>query len=231
MLRLRALAALAAVVAAGGIALAEPQEAGMQESGPDAAGKAQSAPEARKRKRRAGETVVFAAPPDTGGSARWTLDGTAVATSPTWTFAPTAADVGPHVVTLAVSDGTTHTTRRWDVRVTPPRLPRIAAASPDAATVSTEVDRPVVLRFDAKPGSPGETVEVRWTVDGAFAGEGDTLRWSASEPANLRARAIAVGSFGAAVARDWLILVRLPPPTTTTTQPSIRAAGEGPTEA
>src|SRR5262249_12927598 len=153
------------------------------------------------------------------------------ASTPTWTFAPTAADVGPHVVSLAASDGTTHRTWRWDVRVTPPRLPRIAAASPDAATVSTEVDRPVELRFDAKPGSSGETVEVRWTVDGAFAGEGTTLRWSASEPANLRARAIAVGSFGAAVAREWLILVRMPAPTTTTTQPSIRAAGQGPTEA
>src|SRR5262249_4345271 len=55
--------------------------------------------------------------------------------------------------------------------------------------------------------------------------------WSASEPTNLRARAIAVGSFGAAVAREWLILVRLPPPTTTTMQPSIRATGHGPSEA
>src|SRR5262249_33025586 len=154
MLRLRALAALAAVVAAGGIALAEPQEAGIQESGSNAAGKAQSAPEARKLKLRVGEHVDFAAPPDTGGSPRWTREGTAVPTGPPWPSAPPAAAGGPHVVALAVSDGTTHTPRRWDVRVTPPRLPRITTASPDAATVSTEVDRPVELRFDAKPGSP-----------------------------------------------------------------------------
>src|SRR5262249_29383589 len=194
------------------------------------AGQARPAPAPRKLKLRVGEHVDFAAAPDAGGSARWTLDGTAVGSGPNWTFAPTAADVGPHVVALAASDGTAHTTRRWDVRVTPPRLPRVTAALPDASTVSTEIDRPVELRFDAKPGSPGETVQVRWTVDGAFAGEGDTLRWSASEPTNLRARAIAVGSFGAAVAREWLILVRLPPPPTTTTQPSIRAAEHEPGE-
>src|SRR5262249_60542980 len=126
-------------------------------------GHAQSAPAERKLKLRVGEHVDFAAAPDTGSSARWTLDGTAVGSGPTWTFAPTVADVGPHVVSLAMSDGATRTTRRWDVRVTPPRLPRVSAASPDAATVSTEVDRPVELRFDAKPGPPGRTVEGRGT--------------------------------------------------------------------
>src|SRR5262249_19363577 len=161
-------------------------------------------------------------PSDPTGAAGgcWQLAGATMATGPTWTFAPSAADVGRHVVLLAVTAGGESATRRWDVRVTPPRLPRVAAASPATGTVTVEVDREVVLRFDVRPATPGETVRVLWTVDGAPAGEGNTLRWRKGEPANVRARALALGSLGAAVGREWTILVRIPPTTTTTLAPT-----------
>jgi hypothetical protein len=232
MLRLLVLAAFVAVVAARGATCAEPEAKGpaapSRDGGAPAepAREAQATPAERKLRMRVGEQVAFAAAPGRAGSARWMLDGTAVGSGPTWTFSPSASDVGSHQVSLASKDGAPI---RWNVRVTPPRLPRIAAASPDVTTLSVQVDQPIELRFAARPGAPGETVQVRWTVDGAFAGDGDTLHWSSSEPANLRARAMAVGSFGAAVARDWLILVRLPPPTTTTL-PAVREAEAGPNE-
>ena len=102
----------------------------------------------------------------------------------------------------------------------PPHLPRVAAALPAGDTVSAEVDRPVSLRFDVRPSAPGETVTVAWTVDGMPAGEGDTLRWSWSEPVNARARAVATSSLGSAVGREWRILVRAVVTTTTTTTTS-----------
>ncbi len=217
MLRLRALAALAALVASAGTwAYAGPGAAG----GPT--GPAGATPDDRKVSVRVGDHVDFAVDPGADGHARWRLDGTTMSTGTTWTFAPAAADVGRHVVTVTAGEGEAAAARRWDVRVTPPRLPRVAVASPADATVSVEVGRDVVLRFDARPATPGETVHIAWTVDGVPAGEGDTLRWHGDEPANVRARALAVGSFGAAVGRDWSILVRLPP--TTTTLPPVREA-------
>lgn len=218
MPRLRALAALAALVVGGGTwALPGPAGAGAP------MGPAGATPAERKVAVRVGERVGFAVAPEIGAAGRWRLDGAEVATGPTWTFAPSPADVGRHVVLLAVPTGGESTTRRWDVRVTPPRLPRVAAASPAEGTVSVEVDREVVLRFDARPATPEETVRVVWTVDGVPAGEGNTLRWRGSEPANVRARALAVGSFGAAVGREWSILVRVPPTTTTTIAPTREA--------
>jgi hypothetical protein len=218
MPRLRALAAVAALVAGAGTwALAAPEGAGAP------TGPAGATPAARKVSVRVGDRVEFAVDPETGAAGRWRLDGAAVASGPTWTFAPSPADVGRHVVLLAVPTGEGPSTRRWDVRVTPPRLPRVAAASPAEGTVSVEVDREVVLRFDVRPATPGETVRVVWTVDGAPAGEGSTLRWRGREPANVRARAVALGSFGAAVGREWSILVRVRPTTTTTIAPTREA--------
>jgi hypothetical protein len=229
MLRLRALAALAALVAAGGVVLAGPDE-GAVPAAPDLAGHGEAAPAERKLKLPVGDHIDFMAPAGAGERAQWTLDGAASGSGAAWTFSPTASDVGPHVVSVAGSDGGGRTMHRWDVRVTPPRLPRVTGFAPDASTLSVEIDKPIELRFDARPGTPGETVQVRWTVDGAFAGDGNTLLWASSEPANLRARAMAMGSFGGAVARDWLIMVRLPPPPTTTTEPATRAADAGPGE-
>jgi hypothetical protein len=219
MPRLRALAALAALVAGGWMwALAGPEGVG----GPT--GPAGTTPAERKVSVRVGGQADFAVAPETGATARWRLDGAAVGTGPTWTFVPAVADVGRHVVQVDVPAGGTSSSQRWDVRVTPPRLPRVAGAAPGEATVRVEVDREVVLRFDARPATPGETVRVMWTVDGVPAGEGATLRWKGSEPANVRARALAVGSFGAAVGREWSILVRVPTTTTTTTIAPTREA-------
>ena len=228
MLRLRALAALAALVAAGGVALAGPDE-GAIPAAPDVAGHGEAAPAERKLKLPVGDHIDFVAPAGAGERAQWTLDGAAAGSGAAWTFSPTASDVGPHVVSVAGSDGGGRTMHRWDVRVTPPRLPRVTGFAPDASTLSVEIDKPIELRFDARPGTPGETVQVRWTVDGAFAGDGNTLLWASSEPANLRARAMAMGSFGGAVARDWLIMVRLPPPPTDDPA-ATRAADAGPGE-
>jgi len=227
MLRLRALAALAALVAAPGpLAVAWSQEGGAP-TGPAAAGALvpPAKPNQRKLSVRIGDDVEFTAELTDDATAHWRLDGTPVATGPAWTFAPGAADVGHHVVVLEVRGRPgRRATRRWDVRVAPPRLPRVSSSSPTDDTVSVEVDREVVLRFDARPATPGETVRILWSVDGAPAGEGDTLKWRAREPANVRARALAIGSLGAAVGREWRILARFPPTTTTTIAPT-RVAG------
>jgi hypothetical protein len=213
MPRLLALAALAALIAGWGR---------WTVAGPDDEG-AGARPAARKLSLRVGEQVAFGVDPAAPG-ARWRLDGVPVATGAAWTFTPSPADVGRHVVRLATAADPSR--RRWDVRVRPPRLPRVASVSPAASTVSVEVDREVVLRFDARPATPGETLRIAWTVDGVPAGEGDTLRWRASEPANVRARAVALGSHGAAVGREWSILVRAVPTTTTTEPPARVAASE-----
>jgi hypothetical protein len=220
MLRLLGLAALAALIAGGGRwALAGPAAGGRT---PGVSG---TTPAARKLSLRVGEQVEFRVDPAAAaGGARWRLDGVAVGTGPAWTFAPSAADVGHHVVLLATAAEPSG--RRWDVRVRPPRLPRVASVSPPGDTVSVNVGRDAVLRFDARPATPGETVRVTWTVDGEPAGEGDTLRWRSSEPVNVRARAVALGSHGAAVGRAWRILVRLAPTTTTTEAPARVAAPE-----
>ena len=167
-----------------------------------------------------GEPAVFSVDAPDAAAMRWQLDGTTVGAGPTWTFEPGPEDIGRHVVRLAVAGPTGVTRRRWDVWVRPPRLPRVAAREPATDTVSVEVGREVVLRFDARPATPGESVRIVWTVDGAPAGEGDTLRWSASEPADVRVRALAVGSLGAVVGQDWRIQVRLPTTTTTSTTTS-----------
>src|SRR4029077_10195646 len=122
MLRLRALAALAALVAAGGVALAGPDE-GAVPAAPDLAGHGEAAPAERKLKLRVGDHIDFAAPAGAGERAQWTLDGAAAGSGAAWTFAPTASDVGPHVVSVAGIDGSGRTILPWDVRVTPPRLP------------------------------------------------------------------------------------------------------------
>src|SRR4029077_11210621 len=122
MLRLRALAALAALVAAGGGALAGPDE-GAVPAAPDLAGHGEAAPAERKLKLRVGDHIDFAAPAGAGERAQWTLDGAAAGSGAAWTFAPTASDVGPHVVSVAGIDGSGRTILPWDVRVTPPRLP------------------------------------------------------------------------------------------------------------
>jgi hypothetical protein len=216
MPRLRGLAALAAFVVGGGTwALAGPENG----AAPRPA-EARATPAQPKLSVRVGERLEFAVDPAGGARGRWQLDGATVATGPTWTFAPSAADVGRHVVLLGVTTGGESASRRWNVRVTPPRLPRVATASPAGGTVSVDVDREVVLRFDARPAAPGESVRVVWTVDGQPAGEGDTLRWRGTEPANVRARALALGSLGAAVGHEWTILVRAPATTTTTLAPT-----------
>ena len=161
-------------------------------------------PDGRKLKLRVGETQRFAADAPADSRPRWTLDGDPVDATAEWTFAPTAAQVGSHVVSLTSTAGK----QTWLVRVIPPHLPRVAAAIPAGDTVSAEVDRPVSLRFDVRPSAPGETVTIAWTVDGMPAGEGDTLRWSWNEPVNARARAVATSSLGSAVGREWRILVR-----------------------
>lgn len=228
MPRLRALAAFAALCALAAAPWVRAAPGAVAAEG-DATGAIAATPAERKVSARVGVPVAFSVSLASGGTGRWRLDGATVGSGPAWTFVPGPGDVGTHVVELEVSGGGTTRRRQWGVRVTPPRLPRVAAASPATDTVTTDVDRDVVLRFDVRPGTPGETVRVTWSVDGAPAGEGDTLHWRATEPANVRARALAVGSLGAAVGREWRILVRLPTTTTTTTTTTLpmRAKAEG----
>ena len=100
MPRLRALAALAALVAGGGTwAIAGPEDG----AAPSGAGGGGDPGASASVSVRVGERVEFAADPEAERRRRWQLDGATVATGPTWTFAPAAADVGRHVVLLDVS--------------------------------------------------------------------------------------------------------------------------------
>lgn len=175
---------------------------------------------------RVGETGRFRVDAAGDGLAwRWTLDARAVGSAPQWSFVPTADDVGRHEVAVSVTGPAGTVRRRWQVRVTEPRPPRIVEASPAAASLSTPAESVVRLHVRAEATGRDETVAIAWTVDGVLAGEGETLRWRATRPGVAYARALATGSLGAAVAREWRITVT-PLPTTTTTLPS-RAAADG----
>jgi hypothetical protein len=161
---------------------------------------------------RVGELVGFSADWDAAPPIRWRLDGAPVGDGATWAFTPGVEDVGRHVVTADAGGPAGPVRRRWDVRVTPPRLPRVVAAAPTADHVVVDAGREFTMRFAARPVG-GETVRVRWTVDGVAAGEGEKLRWRVDAPAVVRVRALGTSSLGAAVGREWRVEVR---PTTTT---------------
>src|SRR5262249_44361032 len=201
-------AACVALIAAGeASAMPVPQRlAQVAPTGGTGAPTLHATPDERKLKLRVGETQRFVADAPADTRPRWTLDGEPVDGTAEWTFAPTAAQVGSHVVSLTPTAGN----KTWLVRVIPPHLPHVAAAIPAGDTVSAEVDRPVSLRFDVRPSAPGETVTIAWTVDGMPAGGGDTLRWSWNEPVNARARAVATRSLRSAGGRAGGLPV--PPP-------------------
>ena len=62
-------------------------------------------PDERKLKLRVGETQRFAADAPADTRPRWALDGEPVDTTAEWTFVPTAAQVGSHVVSLSSTAG------------------------------------------------------------------------------------------------------------------------------
>ncbi len=153
---------------------------------------------------------------------RWTLDGRPSGSAMQWTFAPTAAQLGAHRIEVVVTGGAVVVRRVWNVRVEPPRPPRVLEASPRTDTVETPVHRSVRLRLRVEPTAPDETVQVEWTVDGEPAGDGDMLRLRPEKIGTQRVRALATSSLGSAVAREWRIEVT--EATTTTSEPLEMAA-------
>jgi hypothetical protein len=187
-----------------------------------------------KLRLRVGETRRLAAPPaDVGARFVWFLDGRPLPVAgPVWEYAPRAADTGTHRLKLRIIVAKQVTTRTWGLRVEPPRAPSIVMASPTGTSLVLGPGESVDLVLRARPAAPAETVQTSWTVDGRPAGEGDRLRVPAPVAGTVRARALVVGSLGAAVAREWTISARatalaaasattlpLVPPTTSSTAP------------
>ncbi len=167
----------------------------------------------------------------------WQLNRRAIPGSlPVWLFVPTVTQVGTHHLTVAVHGPHGMAEHGWTVRVDPPRPPHVVAAAPAATSLEAAEDEPVELTMEARAATAGETVQTSWTVDGAPAGEGERLRLDTRRAGTIRARALATGSYGAAVAREWQITVSPtmvaaatpttvpapPPAVTTTTTPSAR---------
>lgn len=191
-------------------------------------------PGARKVRLRVGERQRFRAKAPNGSSGfSWRLDGRAVADgTTTWEFTPTAPQVGTHEL-LVTDHGSGLTRHGWAVRVEPPLPPRVLGTAPAAQTLEVDEREGVRLSMQARPSARGETVRTTWTVDGAAAGEGDSVRLVLPRAGRVRARAVAVGSLGSAVVREWEIVVRPvevaaltptttslpPPPRPTTTLP------------
>src|SRR6185436_11995615 len=142
----------------------------------------------------------------------WTLDGRPIPgtlpTLPAWTFTPQPWHVGFHHVALEAHGRMTVLQRSWTVRVEPARPPKLVGTAPGLTTVEVEQDQPLELSLRTKPGAPGESVQTSWMVDGVPSGEGDTLRLQPPHPGRFRARALASGSLGSAIAREWEITVR-----------------------
>jgi Xaa-Pro aminopeptidase len=84
----------------------------------------------------------------------------------------------------------------------------LAATPGDAAVV--EQGASVVLELRTAPGGANERVSTQWTIDGSPVASGEQLRLTADRVGTLRARALATGSLGAAVAREWEVTVRPP---------------------
>src|SRR5262249_55488756 len=145
MPRLRAVAACVALIAAGeASAMPVPQRlAPVAPTGGTGAPTLHATPDERKLKLRVGETQRFVADAPADTRPRWTLDGAPVDGTAEWTFAPTAAQVGSHVVSLTTTAGN----KNWLVRALPPPPPLGAAAVPGGDTVSAEVDRPSARPF------------------------------------------------------------------------------------
>lgn len=145
----------------------------------------------------------------------WTLDGEPQGSESQWTFTPALAQIGARRVEVMVTGAGTRFRRAWTVTVFPPQAPRITQASPRGDDVKLEVERTVSLRFGAEPVGPGDKIAVAWTVDGAPAGDGTTLRLRGAHVGTMEARAVATSSFGSSVERTWRITVTA----TTTTLP------------
>lgn len=150
---------------------------------------------------------------------RWTLDGRAVGSASQWSFAPTAADLGLHRVAVIVTAREGTVSRVWSVRVLPPEPPTLTDVSPREETLETPARTWLRFRVRATASSELEQVTIAWTVDGAAAGQGDTLRWRPPQPGSFRVRALVTSSLGSAVAREWRVEATVPPTTTTTEPP------------
>jgi hypothetical protein len=142
----------------------------------------------------------------------WTVDGAPAGTGPRWTYTPGADAVGRHRIEVRVGDRVDQETRRWGVRVRPARPPRILTARPDQDTL--EVVSGEALRLTVAPAAATarESVQTRWTVDGAPAGEGPALTFRPTRPGVASVRAEVRSDLGGGASHDWRVRVLEPPP-------------------
>jgi hypothetical protein len=195
---------------------------------------ADAAADVRKLRLRVGERREVRVPAaEPRARVAWRMDGRPLpAEGPVFELAPRAEDVGNHRLTAEVQASGGPVEHAWAVRIEPPRPPRIVAAGPPSAAIVLGPNATVDLVLRARPSGEAETVATSWTIDGRPAGEGERLRVTAPAVGTVRVRALAVGSLGSAVAREWAVTARatvlaaatpttLPlfPPTTTTTEP------------
>ena len=194
---------------------------------------ADAAPDVRKLRLRVGERRELRVPAEPGAYVAWRMDGRPLpAEGPVFQLVPRAEDVGSHRLTAEVPASGGPVAHAWAVRVEPPRPPRIVATGPASPAIVLGPNATVDLVLRARPMGEAETVATSWTIDGRPAGKGERLRVTAPAVGTVRVRALAVGSLGSAVAREWAVTARatvlaaatpttLPlfPPTTTTTEP------------
>jgi hypothetical protein len=167
-------------------------------------------PATRKVKLRVGERREFSVRAvDDHVLCFWRLDRRTIpAALPRWIFAPAPWQVGTHRLEVDVHGRGGAVEHVWIVHVDPPRTPRLVAAAPETPRLEVAADETVELRLEAAPGTPGESVRTTWMLDGVPAGDGETLEVAPPRLGRVRVRALAVGSLGAAVSREWELFVR-----------------------
>src|SRR5262249_39845616 len=138
----------------------------------------------------------------------WMLDGVPAGTGRAWTFAARPGDLGRHRVEVVVSGRTGVGRRSWAVLVRPGRPPHVVTDPPPG---TLEVASESALRFKviAEPAAHNEHVTLTtWSIDGAPAGQGDSLTLATDQMGTRTVRARILTDLGASATREWHVAVR-----------------------
>jgi len=161
-------------------------------------------PAGRAVEMRVGERRGFSAvSPVAGVRYAWSLDGTASGQGSRFEFRPGGGHVGSHEVSVTAVAGTAASRHTWTVRVEAVAPPKIVRAAPGMAVLRLPAGEPLQLELQVEPSTTADDVTVRWSVDGAPAGEGGIVVVRAPASGTRRVRAVATSAHGGAVMREW----------------------------
>jgi hypothetical protein len=156
---------------------------------------------------RVGERRGFSAvSPVAGVRYSWSLDGTASGSGSRFEFRPGQGHVGSHEVSVTATAGETAARHTWTVQVEAVAPPKIVRAAPSMDVLQLPADEPLQLELQVEPSTVADDVTVRWTVDGAPAGEGGVKVVRAPASGTRRVRAVATSAHGGAVMREWQLV-------------------------